>query len=251
MNFKTTVLLICLLALVSTIRLVAQDVATSEITDEKDEDALFSIEITGDAAADSSPYGEKPALTEAVHPQKPPQASDEEALSAKEEDEEEDDDDDLPPIFVLNLDRSPQRWQGVSQELQRAGVAASRLSAIDGRLLSEAQLAQNVTALGRQLQPRGVLGCYLSHRLFWRSVVDARLVRAIVLEDDVQLEHGAQFKARLRALLRELDQVDAVSVAQRTYSADAASRDAEMRSGRHHNMTGTNITAFVCLFVCS
>lgn len=101
-------------------------------------------------------------------------------------------DDIIPPIFVLNLDRSPDRWKRVSEEFTKAGLTVNgpqaqviRIPAIDGRALSASELRVETTFLSRHLQPRGVIGCYLSHRKFWKMVVDLGLDRAIVLEDDI------------------------------------------------------------------
>jgi hypothetical protein len=46
----------------------------------------------------------------------------------------------LPPVFVLNLDRSHERWKNTQDQLLRAGLEAQRLSAVDGRLLSRDDL---------------------------------------------------------------------------------------------------------------
>ena len=52
--------------------------------------------------------------------------------------------------------------------------------------------------------PRGVIGCFLSHRNFWKKVVDERHECAIVLEDDCELEPG--FAETVDAALAELPQ---------------------------------------------
>ena len=44
------------------------------------------------------------------------------------------------------------------------------------------------------LQPRGVIGCYLSHRRFWQMVVDRKMDYAVILEDDVKLVDGFKEK---------------------------------------------------------
>lgn len=95
----------------------------------------------------------------------------------------------LPPIFVLNLDRSTERWAEAQVEMKKAGLddIAVRLPAVDGRELSRADLLKVSTKIATFLQPRGVIGCYLSHRKFWQLVVDNQYESAIVFEDDVQL----------------------------------------------------------------
>jgi hypothetical protein len=64
----------------------------------------------------------------------------------------------LPPIFVLNLDRSQSRWRTIQQVMTDAGLTVERLPGVDGRKLSKSDLQQNSTWLARSLQPRGVIG---------------------------------------------------------------------------------------------
>mmetsp|Transcript_1923 Transcript_1923/g.1726 ORF Transcript_1923/g.1726 Transcript_1923/m.1726 type:complete len:368 (-) Transcript_1923:104-1207(-) len=99
---------------------------------------------------------------------------------------------DLPPIFILNLDRSKDRWQSVEEQFVSAGLTGcyERLPAVDGRALPIKELLSNSTRIAAFFQPRGVLGCYLSHRKFWQLVVDRNYSQAIVFEDDVRLADG-------------------------------------------------------------
>eukprot|EP01031_Cornospumella_fuschlensis_P027835 gene27835-33616_t len=87
----------------------------------------------------------------------------------------------------------------------REGLGVVRLPAVDGKKLSPEELKNKTTALARFFQPKGVLGCYLSHHHFWQVVVDSKLPMAVILEDDVQLTSG--FEEKLRRLVREMDDV--------------------------------------------
>ena len=111
----------------------------------------------------------------------------------------------LPPIFVLNLDRAKDRWKNTVEVFREAGFEESelnRLPAVDGRKLSEEDLLANTTFLARYLQPRGVLGCYLSHRTFWQLTVDRNYSAAIIVEDDIQLIDG--FREQLQVAMSNL-----------------------------------------------
>lgn len=119
----------------------------------------------------------------------------------------------LPPILIINLDRAKARWEKVSTTMRSAGLTDrefSRLSAVDGRTLSFAELQNQSTKLAMFLQPRGVIGCYLSHRKFWQYVVDEHLDRAIVLEDDIHLVDD--FKEKLIESMRNIDPEDTFDV---------------------------------------
>ena len=108
----------------------------------------------------------------------------------------------FPPMFVLNLDRAPDRWKYMLTVLDEQGLSAERLPAVDGKNLTDAEMRTQSTQLAAFLQPRGVIGCYLSHKRFWQLVVDRNLPEAIIFEDDVRLVDD--FKGRLGDFLRRL-----------------------------------------------
>lgn len=112
----------------------------------------------------------------------------------------------LPPIFILNLDRAPHRWEQTKEELNKAHIddhEVHRFSAVDGRKFTQQDLESNTTTLGRLFQPKGVLACFLSHRTFWQYVIDNDLDRAIIMEDDLVLVPG--FREGLVKAIGELD----------------------------------------------
>eukprot|EP00931_Biecheleriopsis_adriatica_P104336 TRINITY_DN79019_c0_g1_i1.p1 TRINITY_DN79019_c0_g1~~TRINITY_DN79019_c0_g1_i1.p1 ORF type:complete len:433 (+),score=80.97 TRINITY_DN79019_c0_g1_i1:97-1395(+) len=108
----------------------------------------------------------------------------------------------LPPILVVNLDRSPARWESCKEEFAREALQVERFSATDGKLLTDEELQQLATGPARLLCTKGMLGCFLSHRRIWQKVVDEKLPAAIALEDDVRLVDG--FQSKLSNLLAEL-----------------------------------------------
>lgn len=103
----------------------------------------------------------------------------------------------------------------------QAGLKVNKLSAVDGRSLSNEELKAVSTPMAMLLQPRGetsplirmftlsllmlgVIGCFLSHRKFWQRVVDLNLHSAIVFEDDIQLVED--FKTKLILNMQRLRQ---------------------------------------------
>jgi len=91
-------------------------------------------------------------------------------------------------IFVINLDRSPERLAKIDQRLKELGVRYTRVPAVDGRFLDS---ALRTAPLGKErfFRPleNGEYGIYQSHRVCWQRVLDEGLDWAIVLEDDVVL----------------------------------------------------------------
>ena len=96
-----------------------------------------------------------------------------------------------PPVFVISLPGSPRRAR-IARALSDLGIPFSFVEAIDGRAMTEASLhavydeAQTLKHIGRPLG-RGEVGCALSHRQVYRTMVDEGLDGAIVLEDDAIL----------------------------------------------------------------
>lgn len=86
-------------------------------------------------------------------------------------------------IFVLNLDRAPQRRKIMRDRLAALGLEAEILSAVDGRKLDAADLPPGSEP---ELTP-GEIGCYLSHVNAWKTIIQRGLSHAIILEDDVIL----------------------------------------------------------------
>ena len=101
----------------------------------------------------------------------------------------------MTAIFVINLASSTERLNRVSHELNAQNLAFERLDAIDGRELSDTAIAQHYSAdlnLKKYHKPlsKGEIGCYLSHRKAWQTIVDRQLDYAIILEDDFVLDRS-------------------------------------------------------------
>lgn len=126
--------------------------------------------------------------------------------------------------FVLNLDRRPDRWAHVSRQTAKAKLTkltttgiVERVSGIDGLSLNIKSLADQglMTPLGyeRFCLPQeqklfgmdltvGAIGCALGHRKIWQLVVERRLERALILEDDV--EFSPKFASTIESRLTQV-----------------------------------------------
>ncbi|GLP95587.1 glycosyltransferase family 25 protein [Paraferrimonas sedimenticola] len=95
-------------------------------------------------------------------------------------------------ILLINMDRSSERLEQCQRKFAAAGLEFERVAGIDGSHLSESEVAQytspNLSAqqYHRELS-RGEIGCYLSHRKAWQTIVDRQLPYALVLEDDFEV----------------------------------------------------------------
>lgn len=90
--------------------------------------------------------------------------------------------------YVINLDRSSDRRQHITSELQRTEMAYDLISAVDGRDLDlgDSELVDPSLA-SRCPFPAGAAGCALSHVAAYQRILDDGHESALVLEDDVVL----------------------------------------------------------------
>jgi glycosyl transferase family 25 len=86
-------------------------------------------------------------------------------------------------IFLINLDRSPDRLAFMTAQLEVLGLQAERLPAVDGNNVDPSPHSSS------GLRP-GEIGCFLSHRAAWQRLVASGDTFALVLEDDVRLSQA-------------------------------------------------------------
>ncbi len=95
------------------------------------------------------------------------------------------------PIFVINLDRRPDRMRSIAANLDRLGLKAHRIPAVDAKTVSDEELHERVcfTGLFRTMEfDRGAGACVLSHlRALETFLTASDAPAALVLEDDAEL----------------------------------------------------------------
>ncbi|KAH9598023.1 Glycosyl transferase [Trypanosoma melophagium] len=105
-------------------------------------------------------------------------------------------------VYVINLDRRPDRWKFISKQLQRAGFSEEdykRFSAVEGNTIDarKAHACGILSLLGfLRLQAKesqhiwgmdlnnGAVGCALSHVMLWAVIAARRLRCVLIVEDD-------------------------------------------------------------------
>ncbi|MCG3266640.1 glycosyltransferase family 25 protein [Yoonia sp. I 8.24] len=93
-----------------------------------------------------------------------------------------------PHCIYINLDRSPARNQHMQDTFRALDIAASRVNAVDGRHLSDTEVAAlNPQKKENRVLTKGEIACFLSHRKAWQSIVDSDHTHVVVFEDDVKL----------------------------------------------------------------
>jgi glycosyl transferase family 25 len=97
------------------------------------------------------------------------------------------------PIFVINLDRSPERLRKISERLRQLDLTYERVPAIEGATLTDAVRAGfNPKRLSHRYSDYAV-ACYLSHLRALAIISERAIPCGIVLEDDAVFDAG--FKA--------------------------------------------------------
>lgn len=96
------------------------------------------------------------------------------------------------PVYVINLDRRPDRWAAMCEQLDRLGIEAERVPAVDAEMLANQEEWEcgngRPTTIHRTRQADiGALACAWSHRKAMRAFLDTPAPAALILEDDAEL----------------------------------------------------------------
>ncbi len=98
----------------------------------------------------------------------------------------------IAEALILSLDRAIERRPQVSKTIAVCPLRCSVVSAVDGSLLSEAEISK---VYQRKLYSpkyiaelrKGEIGCFLSHRKVWKQIAEGAADVAFVVEDDIEL----------------------------------------------------------------
>ena len=137
-------------------------------------------------------------------------------------------------IYVISLDRTPERYAYVKNQLDKFNLKHERFSAVDGKLITVTDTEENRTVPWGAMYHRGYrygailkitqkqrykdveflykhdrytpnlgeFGCAMSHRAVWADVVKNNYKSVIVFEDDITLEDD--FSRKLSLVINNL-----------------------------------------------
>lgn len=109
--------------------------------------------------------------------------------------------------YVINLERSKERYDYVKNNIEALGVQVERISAIDGNALTDVEISEKADLktykqfLGH-LPKLGTIGCSLSHIKAWQTFLDSNFEFAIIFEDDVSFE-PTKLKSTITQLIED------------------------------------------------
>ncbi|CAD5113527.1 DgyrCDS2689 [Dimorphilus gyrociliatus] len=114
-------------------------------------------------------------------------------------------------IYIINLKRRPDRMKRMKACMDILNINYTRIEAFDGRELSESRLKElGVQMLDGYKDPYGErpltlgeIGCFLSHYVIWKDIVEKGYERVLIFEDDVRFKNG--FKQNLFRAIKAAD----------------------------------------------
>ncbi len=113
------------------------------------------------------------------------------------------------PIYVINLDRSPERLSYVGKQLSKINMPFDRIVACDGRqiqpkILQSYQQQSKHSWIHYASLSSGEIGCALSWHNAWKIVSNHNSKACVVLEDDVKIHDN--FEDTVKILFKHLDE---------------------------------------------
>jgi GR25 family glycosyltransferase involved in LPS biosynthesis len=108
------------------------------------------------------------------------------------------------PVFCINLDRRPERYELFTKQRGVAELNIQRVSAIDGAKINPVKspyisnqtkinILHNTRRAHGEIDTIGAIGCSLSHYSVWKKFLETDSSHAshcLVLEDDAQVKSG-------------------------------------------------------------
>jgi GR25 family glycosyltransferase involved in LPS biosynthesis len=109
-------------------------------------------------------------------------------------------------IYVINLDTRPEKWKRTSNELEKFGLKAIRVSGVNGAKMDR-ELRKQITkeVLSWNALSDGQLGCFLSHLAVLKDAFNKQYKCVWVLEDDV---HALEDLRGIDELIEKMDAFD-------------------------------------------
>ena len=88
-------------------------------------------------------------------------------------------------VLVINMEKSKDRWNRISRELEDLNVEFERFPAVVGKQLSEDEINQCTTLMARTIFcTHASVGCALSHINIWKKFINSGEDFICVAEDD-------------------------------------------------------------------
>ena len=111
-------------------------------------------------------------------------------------------------VYLINLDRRPDRLAEMTERLNALGLEFERVSAVDAKTAKfvwQVSWWKAVVYKLGHLPTRGAIACYYSHRYIWGDMIAKDISHALVFEDDAEVIEWDDALAKINLRDFELD----------------------------------------------
>lgn len=105
--------------------------------------------------------------------------------------------------FIVNLECDSEKRAHIESECRKQEIDFELIKAVDGRLLTDAELAVKVFRHDLNYLTKGEIGCALSHQDIYEKIISQNLDYALILEDDALLSD--ELKSFMPDFMRKID----------------------------------------------
>ncbi|WP_439273530.1 glycosyltransferase family 25 protein [Pseudochrobactrum sp. HB0163] len=95
-------------------------------------------------------------------------------------------------IFVINLERRPERLAHIGRQLRGLGLGFTRVDAVDGIRLAAEEREKYKVDPNWPRPSDAEFACFMSHRKCWQQLLQSGEKYAVVMEDDVVISPSAE-----------------------------------------------------------
>jgi glycosyl transferase family 25 len=113
------------------------------------------------------------------------------------------------PIYIVNLDRSPERLTYIQRQFSKRNLEFNRIPAVDGAKLPKSELSRyknesKYSLLHYASLSNGEIGCSLSQKFAWNIAAKSCHRATVILEDDVKISD--KFSSVIQSLYENMDE---------------------------------------------
>lgn len=106
-------------------------------------------------------------------------------------------------IYVINMKDSTERLNKIKKEFSKINKSFTRIDAIVGKNLTKNEIKNETSKMCEYFCTPSMIGCFLSHRKAWETMIKNNDKYAIIMEDDCVFQNN--FNKNLDKIITELN----------------------------------------------
>ncbi len=103
------------------------------------------------------------------------------------------------PVYIINLDRSQDRWTKILKQCKKENINYHRIEAIDGQKIDSNDYD---SVLHKKDMKINTIACFLSHLKSLKTFLESNKEYCVILEDDVIIQKD--FNQKIKNIFQEL-----------------------------------------------